>query len=316
MNIFSRPVLYSLGVLTTLVLVYGYISPMDANKDTVQGESDDHIKIVTTNHALPQQIRAVYLYKDFTFAGEKVPLEIEDVRERLERELTVNSYYHSSTILNIKRSQRFFPVIDKILTQRNIPLDFKYVAVAESNLDNVGSPAGAKGFWQLMPAVARSYGLIINNEIDERYHLEKSTVAATKLIQNYKDKFGSWSNAAGAYNIGEGNFRRESRLQKESDYYHMNFGSETNRYLFRVLALKEILSTPDRFGFDITTSERYQPWTEKLKLVPVTKSIPSLADFAHQHNMSYRELKVYNPWLLTNRLTVGSGQSFEIAVLK
>lgn len=315
MNFFSRPVLYSFGVVLTLGLIYGYTAPNAPTKDT-KSETDSHIKVTTSSNALPQQIRAVYLYKDFTFSGEKVPIENEDVRERLERELTVNSYYHSSTILNIKRSQRFFPVIDKILKERNIPLDFKYVAVAESNLDNVRSPAGAKGFWQLMPAVAKSFGLKINNEIDERYHLEKSTIAATKLIQNYKDKFNTWTNAAGAYNIGEGNFRRESQLQKENDYYKMNFGSETNRYLFRVLALKEILSTPDRFGFDITSSERYAPWTDKLKLVKVAKSISSLADFAHEHGMSYRDLKVYNPWLLTNHLTVGKGQSYEIAVLK
>lgn len=314
MNIFSRPVLYSVSVILTLGFIYGYSSP-DKTSENATSESDDHIKITVRENALPQQIRAVYLRNNFEFAGEHVPLENEDVRERLERELTVNSYYHSSTILNIKRSQRFFPTIDKILKAHQIPLDFKYVAVAESNLDNVGSPAGAKGFWQLMPAVAKSFGLKINNEIDERYHLEKSTVAATKLIQNYKSKFGSWTNAAGAYNIGEGNFRRESQLQKETDYYNMNFGSETNRYIFRILALKEILSTPGRFGFEIAPSDRYKPWTNKLKNITITESISSLADFAHEHAMSYRDLKVYNPWLLTNHLTVGKGQSYEIAVL-
>lgn len=315
MNYFSRPILYGFGIILTLGLIYGYTSPNSSSENT-KAESDDYIEIAVKSNALPQQIRAVYLHKNFDFAGEQVPIENEDVRERLERELTVNSYYHSSTILNIKRSQRFFPTIDRILSENQIPLDFKYVAVAESNLDNVGSPAGAKGFWQLMPAVAKSFGLKINNEIDERYHLEKSTIAATKLIRNYKGKFDSWTNAAGAYNIGEGNFRREKQLQKEDDYYKMNFGSETNRYLFRVLALKEILSTPARFGFDITPSERYEPWTEKLKQVKVTESLPSLADFAHKHGMSYRDLKVYNPWLLTNHLTVGKGQTYEIAVLK
>ena len=313
MNNLTRPVLYGIGVMLTLGLIYGYASPDEKTNIPEEG-SKDPISITVKENGLPQQIRAVYLHKDFDFAGERVPLEIDDVRERLERELTVNSYFHSSTILNIKRSRRFFPIIDKILKDRNIPLDFKYVAVAESNLDNVGSYAGAKGFWQLMPAVARSYGLKINNEIDERYNLEKSTIAATKLIQNYKDKFGSWSNAAGAYNIGEGNFRREMRLQKEDNYYHMNFGQETNRYLFRVMAMKEILSTPDRFGFDIDLSERYAPW-DNLKKVTVTNSISSLADFAHKHGMTYRDLKVYNPWLLTNKLTVGKGQSYDISVV-
>jgi len=314
MNTFSRPALYGAGVILTLGLLYGYAAPGSKNNDS-QGGSENHIMVTVPEDGLPQQIRAVYLHKDFSFAGEELPLENEDVRERLERELTVNSYYHSSTILNIKKSERFFPTIDRILADHNIPTDFKYVAVAESNLDNVTSPAGAKGFWQLMPAVARSFGLTINNEIDERFHLEKSTIAATKLIQNYKDKFGTWTNAAGAYNIGEGNFRREQQLQKEEDYYNMNFGSETNRYIFRIVALKEILSTPNRFGFDITESERYAPWTD-LKKVTVTSTLESLADFAHEHNMSYRDLKVYNPWLLTNRLTVSKGQSYEIAVLQ
>lgn len=313
---FSKPVLYSIGVVLTLGLFYGYVADRNAGAESTDNASPEHVKIEVSSNSLPQQIRAVFLHNNFEFAGERVPLENHDVRERLERELTVNSYYHSSTILNIKRSQRFFPTIDRLLTENNIPLDFKYVAVAESNLDNVGSPAGAKGFWQLMPAVARSYGLIINSEIDERYNLEKATVAATKLIQNYRDKFGSWTNAAGAYNIGEGNFRRESKLQKEDQYYNMNFGSETNRYLFRVLALKEILSSPERFGFDINESERYAPWTDELEIITVTESLPSLADFAHEHGMSYRELKVYNPWLLTNHLTVSGGRSFDIAVPK
>lgn len=314
MNTFSRPAIYGAGVVLTLGLFFGYAATGSKNKSSEE-LSEDRVMITVREDGLPQQIRAVFLHKNFTFAGEKLPLTNEDVRERLERELTVNSYYHSSTILNIKKSQRFFPTIDRILAEQNIPVDFKYVAVAESNLDNVTSPAGAKGFWQLMPAVARSFGLIINNEIDERFHLEKATVAATKLIQNYKDKFGSWTNAAGAYNIGEGNFRREQQLQKEDDYYNMNFGSETNRYLFRIIALKEILSTPSRFGFDIAESERYAPWTD-LKKVTVTTTVESLADFAHQHNMSYRDLKVYNPWLLSNRLTVAQGNTYEIAVLK
>lgn len=316
MSIFSKPVLYGTGIILTLGMIYGYIAPNAAADPAMADPTPVHVTLEVKENALPQQIRAVHLFKDFNFAGERVPLENQDVRERLERELTVNSYYHSSTILNIKRSHRFFPTIEKILKEQNIPEDFKYVAVAESNLDNVGSPAGAKGFWQLMPAVARSYGLVINNEIDERYNLEKATIAATKLIQNYRDKFGSWTNAAGAYNIGEGNFRRESNLQKEEDYYNMNFGTETNRYLFRVLAIKEILSTPDRFGFNIEVAERYAPWSDELKTVTVTSSIPSLADFAHEHGMSYRQLKVYNPWLLTNHLTVPGGKSYDIAVVK
>lgn len=309
-----KPILYSLGIMILLGMVYT-IFPAFSNENEAVSEATISIP-ASAEDRLPQQIRTIQLHDNFHFAGETIPLTNEDVRERLERELTVNSYFHSSTILNIKRSHRFFPVIEKILAEYKIPEDFKYVAVVESNLDNVTSPAGARGFWQLMPAVARSYGLTINKEIDERYNLEKATEAAAKLILDYKKKFNSWINTAGAYNIGEGNFRREMDLQKENDYFNMNFGAETNRYVFRILALKEILTQPEIFGFDVSPGDRYQPYEEKTTKITVTESIRSLADFAHEHGMSYRELKVYNPWLLSSQLTVPSGHSYEIAVLK
>jgi len=316
-NNFPAPVLYSLGILILIGMIYTIFPAFSKENEDISTEPKEKVLVsISSEDRLPQQIRAIYLHDNFHFAGEKIPLEDEDVRERLERELTVNSYFHSSTILNIKRSQRFFPLIEEILKEYDIPEDFKYVAVVESNLDNVTSPAGARGFWQLMPAVAKSYGLTINNEIDERYNLEKATVAAAKLILDYKKKFETWTNAAGAYNIGEGNFRREMGLQKEDDYFNMNFGSETNRYVFRILALKEILANPEIFGFDIGPQDRYRPYEEKTTLVTVTESIKSLADFAHKHGMSYRDLKVYNPWLLTSHLTVGKDQSYELAVLK
>lgn len=316
-NNFPAPVLYSLGILILIGMIYTIYPAFskESNEDNAAANSKILIPLPAEDR-LPQQIRSIYLHDNFNFAGEEIPLDDDDVRERLERELTVNSYFHSSTILNIKRSQRFFPLMEEILEEYEIPEDFKYVAVVESNLDNVTSPAGARGFWQLMPAVAKSYGLTINNEIDERYNLEKATVAAAKLILDYKKKFETWTNAAAAYNIGEGNFRREMGIQKESDYFNMNFGSETNRYVFRILALKEILAQPEMFGFDIGPQDRYRPYEEKTTKVTVTESIQSLADFAHEHGMSYRDLKVYNPWLLTSHLTVGKGQSYELAVLK
>lgn len=311
-NIITKTGFYSLGIVITAGMIYA--SGPGKSNPTKSDLSENYIEITRPETAttLPQQIRSVFLRDNFSFAGESVPTHIEDVRERLERELTSNSYFHSNTILNLKKSQRFFPLIDQILRQQGIPLDFKYVAVIESNLDNVASPAGAKGFWQLMPAVAKSYGLEINSEIDERYNLEKSTVAATKLIHDYRKKFGSWTNAAAAYNIGEGNFRREMDRQKETDYYDMNFGSETNRYVFRILAIKEILNSPEKFGFYISPKDRYEP--RNTRTVTVTKTISSLADFAHEHQMSYRQLKVYNPWLLSNQLTVSAGKSYEVMV--
>ncbi|WP_236975383.1 lytic transglycosylase domain-containing protein [Membranihabitans maritimus] len=311
---FSKPVLLSAGTLIVAITIFtSAFTESSSNKDTGGENNIKKVKVALDDNSLPQKIKTIYLHDNFNFAGEKVPIEIPDIKERLERELAVNSYYHSSTILNIKRSQRYFPLIDEILTKNNIPTDFKFISVAESNLDNVRSPAGARGFWQLMPSVARYYGLRVDSEVDERYNVEKSTYAACKLILNYKEKFNTWTNAAASYNIGEGNFSKEMKLQKETNYYDMNFGEETNRYIFRVLALKEILTTPERFGFQIGPEQRYTPY-ENIKIVEVTESIPSLADFAHKHDISYRQLKVHNPWLLAGRLTVKNGQTYEMTI--
>lgn len=314
----NHTVLFFGGIVFFIAVFIKLVNPLEAsstNKDSVEQPVVNPVPTVDSNQGLPQKIQSITVKDEFSFAGERVPVEIEDVRERLERELTVNSYYHSSTILNIKRSTRYFPLMKEILAEYNVPEDFLYVAVAESNLDNVRSPAGARGFWQLMPAVAKYFGLTINSEIDERYNVEKATHAACKLILDYKRKFKTWTNAAGAYNIGEGNFKREMIAQKESEYYNMNFGSETNRYVFRVLALKEILTHPERFGFDIPLEDRYQPMSE-MKEVEITESIPNLADFAHENNMTYRNLKVYNPWLLSGRLSVSGGKKYKLYVPK
>ncbi|GAA5221426.1 lytic transglycosylase domain-containing protein [Membranihabitans marinus] len=312
----NKPILFYGTMVFAIAILLKLVIPTTATEENTQpitSNADSSVTVKLHEDALPQHIKTISINDEFDFAGEKVPVEIEDVRERLERELTVNSYYHSSTILNIKRSSRYFPMMKKILTEYEVPHDFLYVAVAESSLDNVRSPAGARGFWQIMPSVARSFGLTINAEIDERYNVEKATEAACKLILDYKRKFKTWTNAAGAYNIGEGNFKKETIAQKETDYYNMNFGSETNRYVFRVLALKEILKTPERFGFDIPEEERYAP-IDNMKVVEVDKSISNLADFAHEHGMTYRNLKVFNPWLLSSRLSVPSGKTYKLLV--
>lgn len=260
---------------------------------------------------LPQIIQPITISKQFDFAGEVMP-QNQGTLERLDRELTVNSYWHSNTILTLKRSKKYFPLIDQILAEEGVPQDFKYIAVIESSLENVTSPAGAKGLWQIMPAVGTHYGLISSSGIEERYNVEKATRVACKLIKDYKNKFGTWTNAAAAYNMGEGNFSKELSSQKESTYYDMNFGAETNRYLFRILAAKEIFSNPNNYGFYLNPQDYYYP--TYTKDVVVTSSIQELADFAHQHNCSYRELKELNPWLTSNSLTVRPNQTFILKV--
>ena len=263
---------------------------------------------------LPQVIKSVNLDKVYTLAGEKFPIDNFDALERFDREILVNSYWHSSTLLNIKASHRFFPTIEKILAEEGVPDDFKYVAVIESNLRNETSPAGAKGMWQFMTSVARGYDLEISNEVDERYHLEKSTRAACMLIKRYYKRFGSWSNAFGAYNMGETRFAKEQSIQNMKSYYDMNFGSETGRYLFRILAVKEIMESPTDFGFYVEPNHAlYKPLDDCLVLT-IDKTIPNLGTYALEHGTSYRMLKIYNPWLISSRLTVAAGKTYQIKV--
>ncbi len=300
--------LFAVGIVLTGALFYASTSSED--KKSIENESTTNLE---TANQLPQVIKSIRLDKTYSIAGEALPEENFDALERLDREILVNSYWHSSTMLNIKNSKRYFPVIEKILQEEGIPDDFKYVAVIESNLRNVTSPAGAKGIWQFMSTSARGYGLEISREVDERYHTEKATRAACQLIRDYKERFGTWTNAFGAYNMGETRFAKEKDLQHMDSYYDMNFGEETGRYLFRVLAVKEILESPQDFGFYYEDSELYHPLTDG-KMVSVEEPISNLGDFARKHGTTYRMLKVYNPWLISNRLTVGPGKSYEIRI--
>lgn len=175
---------------------------------TGQNDNKEAATISQQDNRLPQMIQSVDLDKSFDFAGEALPMDNFDVRERLDRELLRNAYYHSSTLLNIKKAARFFPYIEETLAKNNVPDDFKYLAVAESDLSNAVSPAGAKGFWQLMKGTARDYGLEVNAEVDERYHLEKSTEVACKYLQVSYKKFNSWTHAAAAYNMGRAGLQK------------------------------------------------------------------------------------------------------------
>lgn len=266
----------------------------------------------------PQVEKKGYLIKapdiptNLTFAGEQVPVHFYDVRERLDRELLVNKYWHSATFQLIKRANRFFPIIEKILKEEGIPDDIKYLAVAESGLQNVVSPSGAAGFWQFLKGAAADFGLEVNNEIDERYHLEKATRAACKYLKWNYEKFGSWALSAAAYNYGRSAVIRQMERQSCSDYYDLLLPEETERYVFRLIALKLILSQPQKFGFNLRESDLYAPI--ETHTVSVDVPIDNLSDFATSHGLSYRMLKEFNPWLRENYLKKVKQKQYEVQI--
>jgi hypothetical protein len=244
------------------------------------------------------------------FAGERIPTENFDVSERIEREFITNTYWHSSTILAIKRANRWFPVIEPILAKNNIPDDFKYLCVAESLLDNVISPVGATGFWQFMEAAGEKYGLEISGQVDERYNVEKSTEAACKYLQDSYNMFGSWISAAASYNMGQEGMTNQRERQKAENYFNLVLNYETSRFVGRIVAFKYIMQDPPQFGFNIKKDDLYEP----LKYYEVTlkNSVGDFADFASAYGINYYTLKMFNPWLRENYLQNNSGINYTI----
>ncbi|SFT78570.1 Transglycosylase SLT domain-containing protein [Algoriphagus locisalis] len=257
-------------------------------------------------------VRLFNIPTELTFAGEKVPLEIEDVKERLEREIYVNAYWQSNMILLMKRSSKFLPEIEQMLKENGIPDDFKYLAMAESALMNVASPAGARGFWQIMESTGKEYGLEVSNDVDERYHLKKATLAASKYLNKAHKRFGDWTAVAASYNMGQAGFSRRQEDQLAKDYYELYLNDETSRYLFRILAFKVIFENPGEFGFHLRESDYYQ--NPNFKTVTVSADIKNLASWAKQQGSNYKELKLYNPWLRDKDLNVKRGKTYEITL--
>ncbi len=253
-----------------------------------------------------------YFPEKVDFCDEETPLKILDVRERLDRELVVNSNLHGSTILIFKRANRVFPIIEPILAKNGIPDDFKYLAVIESALINATSPAGAKGVWQFMPDTAKEKGMEVNDIIDERYHLEKSTEAACQYILNAKAKLGTWTLAAASYNGGMGGMSKQVSIQKTNNYYDLLLIEETYRYVFRILALKEIMENPNLYGFDMSNEKLY-PIIETKK-IQIDSTINNLTDFAIRQGINYKILKIHNPWLRDTKLENKLKKVYEIEI--
>ncbi len=259
-----------------------------------------------------KEVGGRYYPSAMDFCGEKTPLHVSDVKERFDRELIVNSNLHASTLIILKRANREFPIIEPILKKYGVPDDFKYLAVAESALINATSSAGAKGFWQFMPATAKEYGMEVTDEVDERYHLIKSTEAACQYLVNAKNKMGSWTLAAASYNGGLAGVNRQITSQGETNYYDLLLTEETHRYVFRILALKEIMQNPVLYGYTFRPDELYNGIPTKK--VEVDSSIPDLAAFAKEQGINYKILKVHNPWLRDKKLTNSSKKKYVIEI--
>ena len=289
----SKALLSTIGViLVSGILVFG-----------TYGDSKDKLLHEGT---------AMYFPISVDFAGETAPLQITDVKERLDRELLINANLDATTALIIKRANRVFPIIEPILQKYNVPDDFKYLAVIESGLTNAVSGSGAKGVWQFMPDTAKEKGMEVNDIVDERYHLEKSTEAACQYLLAAKEKFGSWTLAAASYNGGMAGVGKRIEEQKVDNYYDLALTEETSRYVFRILALKEIMKNPAQYGFSIFSSDLYAPIP--YKKIEVDSTINDLADFAKMQGINYKILKIHNPWLRDKKLLNPTKKKYEIEI--
>ncbi|MCQ2973858.1 MAG: lytic transglycosylase domain-containing protein [Bacteroidales bacterium] len=253
------------------------------------------------------------LPEEIDFCGERVPIENFDVRESLEKEIIKVMYWHSETYLYIKRANRYFPAMRKILKENNIPEDFLFLCVVESGMDNVVSPAKAVGFWQILEATAKDAGLEVNDEVDERYDFEKSTLAACKYLRQAYNKFHSWTSAAAAYNCGQGGLNKLINQQGENNYYNLKLYTETGRYVYRILAFKLILSNPDDYGFCYRQKDLYEPI--ETETVEVDSAITNLYDFGKKFSGNYKVFKILNPWLRDTKLTNKDKKTYKIKVL-
>lgn len=246
------------------------------------------------------------------FAGEEAPLHIPDVKERMDRELVVNEFMHGSTILILKRANKVFPVIEPILAKYNVPDDFKYLAVIESSLTNAVSSAGARGVWQFMPLTAKEKGLEVSETVDERYHLEKSTEAACKYLVAAKERFGSWTMAAASYNGGLNGLQSQIDFQGVNNYYDLLLNEETSRYVFRILALKEIMKNPAKYNFVLPQEELYKK--VETRKIQVDSTVKDLAVFSKLQGINYKTLKYHNPWLRDRKLDNPTKKVYEIEI--
>lgn len=305
----SKALLALVYVVTFAVIAFVSISLF------VQARGIDDREIMAGREPLATNDNMVpYIPDSLTFCGERVPLEDFDVREALESEMIKIMYWHSSTILYLKRAHRYFPTLSRLLAENQMPQDFLYLCVCESGMDNVVSPAKAVGFWQILESTGREGGLEINAEVDERYDFEKSTVVACKYLRQAYQKFGSWALAAAAYNCGQNGMQKVASAQGISDYYDLRHNPETGRYVYRILAYKIIMTNPERYGFSLCPEDLYPEIPTRT--IQVDSAITDMYAFARSQCVNYKMLKMLNPWLRDNKLTNRYRKTYNIKVLK
>ena len=257
-------------------------------------------------------IYAIEIPEVLDFCGESMPIHTPDIRERIDRELLVNTYWQSNGLLMFKRAKRYFPIIEPILESYGVPNDFKYLALIESGLQNVTSSAGAKGFWQIMKPTGKEYGLEINSNVDERNNLELSTIVACKYLLKAKAEFGNWTLAAASYNAGIRGVSKQLERQAVSSYYDLLLGEETGRYMFRIVALKEIITHPKKYGFNFLEKDLYSVIpTYKVK---VDTAVSNFVKFAEKYDLNYKQLKIHNPWLRESFLNNNSRKVYSLEI--
>ena len=296
--------IYFLGPsLLIIALVQLFIYSSELRSDDELHQQQFNIKYGIFSILQPQGL---------SFAGEEIPINSPEIWERIDKELLKNTYWQSNTMLFFKKANKYFPIIEPILKRNNIPDDFKYLALIESGLDNVVSPAGAAGFWQILKSTAREYGLEVNSAIDERYNLEKSTQVACEYLNDAYNKFGSWTMAAAAYNMGKNGARRRIEEQETNNYYNLHLNSETGRYVFRIIAVKNILENPKKYGFMFRQKDLYI--MPDYKTIEVDSTITNLSKFAILNGINYKLLKQFNPWLRTSSLPDKSRKKYFLKI--
>lgn len=305
--------LYRFIVLVSIIIIAVFFINAETSEKESVTENRPSMDTLTYNQT-SYKIKALKIPENLSFAGEKVQLNKTDIRERIDRELLVNTYWQSNALLWFKRTNKYFPVIEPILKEKGVPDDFKYLSVIESDLRNVTSPAGAKGMWQMLKDAGRENGLEINDNVDERYHLEKATRAACDYLIEAKERLGNWTLAAAAYHAGNYGIEKRLKEQMVDSYYDVLAGENTERYIPRIVAAKEILSNPDKYGFIFTKDDLYE--LGPTYIVKVDTAITNIADFAQKFDTNYKELKMYNPWLRENKLNNKSGKLYEIKIPK
>ena len=301
-KIISTAVAFAFTAIVALVLSSAGNASYTENQGTASDTTEQH---GTTSPTVPQSV---------VFAGEKISLTAQDRRERMDRELLSFTYSHINTTLMIKRANRLFPIVEPILKECGVPDDFKYLMIIESNGDiEARSPAGAGGLWQFLEKTGREYGLEVNGEVDERYHIEKATRAACSYLKESYTKYGDWLTVAASYNTGRANVDKRIAAQKENKAIDLVLLPETSRYIFRLLAAKTIFSNPSSYGFILKKQDLY-PMLPVKETLAIKNSVASWADIAKKHSLTYIQLREANPWIRGSNLPNEHKKSYTVII--